>query len=363
MNRILDSNTAWMVSGRESVFKTPIARTRQFNPNREQFPETDAPIVTDVDLYTGYDEPTTAQIPGITFPFTLTVNRAKPDFIAFAFAMAMGKVTSAVAYTGATKAKRHQMSRQEGAQLPSCTFERRQGSKLAEIYAGAVCNRVALRYEGQRERFFSLETEWLASSYMKTNSPTAPLGEASGEKAVEYLRGNAFMGSYANDTPGTDLDLSTDTTLTDFSTPAAKGGSVHPLVRALAFEYNNNIDRNSVFATGEGLFPYIINRGQVTETLSATFVKNSAYDNIKAVTDLQDLSLELMVQGKKIETAEDNVAYQGVRLLYPRVNMSNPRDSAANNELRVTNDLAVRRKSATVEAAYVQVYNEVMSYS
>lgn len=368
MGRILDSETAWMASNRETVYKAAVARTKQFSIDREQFPNIDAPVVTNIDKYTGFDEATKAQIPGIAFPFTISSNRATPDLVAFIFGMAMGKVASAVAYTGATKAKRHQMTRQSGLKLPSCTWERRQSASLGEVFAGAVCLRAALSYESSRERFISLESDWIAGSYLSTASPTAIIDEAD-EKAIEYHVGNTFIGTYTNDTPGTNLNLASDAAVTDFATPATKGGSMHALLTALSYEYNNNVDIEQVFRSGEGLYPYEVNRGQVTQTLSATFIKDSAFNAVATVSDLEDLSFETMVQGEAIETKPPTEtepalnAYEGIRLLYPRVSMSNPQESSANNEIRTAYDLSIRRKSASVEGTYLQIFNAVAAYS
>ena len=362
MGRILDSNTAWLASARETTFKTAVARTKSFGWNREQFPEIEAPQVTDIDQYTGFDEPTTSQIPGINFPFSLAVDRAKPDDIAFAAAMAMGSITSAVAFTGATVAKRHQIIRQTAPLLPSCTWERKQGTTLGEIYAGSVCERLALSYENTRQRFLSLECDWIGSGYTRSTSPTA-LPALLNERFIEYLKGNAFVGSYSNDTPATDLDLSTTAAVVDFTIPGTKGGSLHPTLTAFNWEFNNNIDREQIFRTGEGLYPYQINRGQSTQTLSATFIKDDAYNFVSTVAANTDLSLEIMVQGPQTENISAEFAYEGIRLQFPRVTMSNPRDTSVNNELRTTVDLTIKRKSAAVEATYLQLFNKVATYA
>ena len=373
MGRIYDSNTAWMASEKETTFKTAAARTRQFNFDREQVPEVDAPQVTDIEQYTGYDEPTKSQIPGIMFPFSLSMARATPDAIGYMFAMAMGlTVTAAIVDNTVTldNAKRHLISRANQALLPSCTWERRQSGSYAELYRGSVCNRASIRYEQSRERFLTLESDWLGAQYNRTTTPTTVIGEIDAgtdneEDFVEFLAGGMKFGTFANDTATTNLDLMAGTPTINWAAANATDNQILALT-GFSYEYNNNIDREQAFRSGAGIYPHEFNRGQITETATATFVKNDAFDHIMAVANNTNYSLEIFARGKQNDTKTDSgdtgTSREGIRLLWPRFSMSNPRDSVVGNETRTTVDLAIKRKSATVKASYIQVFNRRASY-
>lgn len=301
-------------AAKEAAFGTPATLDSLIRIEAGNFIVPEYETIDDQDLLGATQEASSQQLVARAFTLAANAPRVPPHILAAFASYAMGKTTTTTP-TGGTNARKHKIVPSKGStELKTFTLGERFTSDIYRQYEGVGVDNFALSVQRQANRIVGLNSSLLLSELV-TTGVTAPTASEIVENSINGNNSRIYLGEQSASFKGVTPDVlalgGNDIGLTDAD------DEITTQVNNLTWNFNNNINRESLYTLKSGLGFGAMRRGAPSQTLEMNFNFESG-DLLTHIEAQAILALQLKIRGGLIEMGH----YFGMNLIFPRLIIS-----------------------------------------